>query len=289
MTLGPAPVDRVKTESKKQQPTEGDVNGKARQESMASVAVADVGRPTPASTRRFSQPLPEPLAAPQISMDLGLPTLTLEKPANNLPKWIMIGVGVAVLGAVAVISMSGRKTSGDANPNVVEAGPALAAVQSAWIPDWFNDTVTTRQRQISILSSSLNLTDYRAEFEAQIQTKAVGWVFRAQDRRNFYVMKLEVVNPGPHATLALERFAVIDGDEQPHSEVALTVPETPGDRYKIRFEAVGSRFITWVQDRKVDEMTDGRIKSGGVGLYRERGELASLVGSMRVVPLAFKK
>jgi hypothetical protein len=87
----------------------------------------------------------------------------------------------------------------------------------------------------------------------------------------------------------LERFAVIDGDEQPHSAVALSVPVTPGNRYQIRFEAVGNRFITWIQGRKVDEMTDGRIKSGGIGLYRERGETAALVGSMKAVPIALKQ
>src|ERR1019366_2904918 len=172
---------------------------------------------------------------------------------------------------------------------MIAAGPALAAVESGLTPNWFNDTATDRQRQISILSRSLSMTDYRVEFQAQIQAKAFGWVFRAKNPRNFYVMKLQLVNPGPSGTLDLERFAVIDGDEQPHSQVALKTTPTPGNVYKIRFEAVGNRFSTWIQDHKVDTMTDDRIKSGGVGLYRERDEAASLAGSMNIVPLAQKQ
>ena len=59
-----------------------------------------------------------------------------------------------------------------------------------------------REREISILRPSLNLTDYRIEFQAQIESKAIGWVFRAKDRKNFYVAKLEIVKPGLEPTVA---------------------------------------------------------------------------------------
>ena len=60
--------------------------------------------------------------------------------------------------------------------------------------------------------------------------------------------------------------------------------------YKIRFDAVGNRFTTYIQDQKVDAWTDDRINTGGVGLYSERGEVAMLKGSgMDVLPLTVKK
>jgi hypothetical protein len=44
-----------------------------------------------------------------------------------------------------------------------------------------------------------------------------------------------------------------------------------------------------VQDQKVDDWTDDRIKTGGTGLYSEDGERAALRSSFKVVPLIRKK
>jgi hypothetical protein len=82
---------------------------------------------------------------------------------------------------------------------------------------------------------------------------------------------------------------VINGEEQQRSEVPLPMPVRSDTLYKIRFEAVGNHFATWIQDRKIDELTDDRIASGGVGLYNERGEIASLKGGVSVVPLSVRK
>src|ERR1019366_8566436 len=96
MTPGPAPTERSKHEPKKQQQSRiqaRQVSGNEHQESMMSaVAVAEpIGAPVPtAAARPASPPLPIPLAAPQISMDMGLPSLSVETPSNGLPKWIMI-------------------------------------------------------------------------------------------------------------------------------------------------------------------------------------------------------
>ena len=45
--------------------------------------------------------------------------------------------------------------------------------------------------------------------QGQIETKAIGWVFRAADPKNYYVAKIEIVKPGLEPTVALVRFAVI--------------------------------------------------------------------------------
>ena len=59
--------------------------------------------------------------------------------------------------------------------------------------------------------------------------------------------------------------------------------------YRIRFDAVGDRFTTYVQDQKVDEWSDDRLKTGGIGLYSERGEPMSRKGSVNVVPLVIRR
>ena len=72
-------------------------------------------------------------------------------------------------------------------------------------------------------------------------------------------------------------------------EAPLRVAVPLGGHYKIRFEAVGDRFTTWVQDQKADEWTDARLKTGGAGLYREGAEQFTLHGDFRVTPLPTEK
>jgi hypothetical protein len=58
--------------------------------------------------------------------------------------------------------------------------------------------------------------------------------------------------------------------------------------YKIRFDAIGNHFTTWVQGQKIDEWTDSRFGSGGVGFFSERDEKAAMQGAVNVVPLVPK-
>ena len=134
---------------------------------------------------------------------------------------------------------------------------------------------------------SLPLHDYRLDLQGMIETKALGWVIRAKDPKNFYVMKLEMVKPGLNPTIALVRFAVVGGEEQQRSQIPLSLNARLDTMYKIRMEVVGQTFTTWVQDKKMDEWTDNRISTGGVGLYNERQERAQ-IKSVAVTPLVLK-
>ena len=69
--------------------------------------------------------------------------------------------------------------------------PSLPVGLAGWM------TSQGSPRKVSILRGSLNLTDFRMEFEGRIGIKALGWIFRAKDLQNFYAMKLEIVrSPG---------------------------------------------------------------------------------------------
>ena len=162
--------------------------------------------------------------------------------------------------------------------------------QDGWIEDWGSEPALHHTRQITILRSSQTYTDYRIQMQAQIETKAIGWVFRAADPKNFYVTKIEIVKPGLEPSIALVRFAVINGEEQPHVRIPLLMKVWRDTMYKIQFDAVGNHFTTYVQDQKIDQWTDDRIKTGGVGLYSERGEVANIKdGGMNVLSLTVKK
>jgi hypothetical protein len=275
------------------QPSKVDVKQDKKPEVKENVKLKEEIKP-----QKAAEPsLPAPLAAPYLgSSDLGLPRLNLQASTGflgQIPMLAKIGiVAVLVAGLGALIAFSSK--SGGAAPvsnhtGTVVAGTALPTGEAGWITDWGADPGVRRTRQISVLRSSQTLTDYRIEMQGQIETKAIGWIFRAADPKNFYVTKLEIVKPGLEPTVALVRFAVINGEEGAHTQLPLPMKVRRDTMYKIRLDAVGNHFSTYVQDEKLDDWTDDRVKTGGVGLYSERGETATLKGGMSVVPLVIRK
>jgi len=240
-------------------------------------------------------PAPKPFEAPAAS-DAGLPSLRMEATESAWSKLSMglkVGVAAAVIvglsGIAYVVTRGGGKTTIQAPVAAAPAAPAVASgvpISGGWIDDWAN--VAKSRRRISVLSGSAKLSDYRMEFQAQIQTKAVGWIFRGLNPRNYYVTKLEAIKPGLEPTVALVHFAVVDGVDENRVLVPLPIKVRVDTTYKVRFEAIGNRFTTWVQDQKIDEWTDSRFGSGGVGLFSDRDEQAAMQGNVNVVALVPK-
>ena len=221
---------------------------------------------------------PAPITA---EPDLGLPELRLQSPgasgASRMPKIAAAVAGAAAIG-LGIFFFLGR---GESRPKPsVETSTASAN----WISNFASDAKS--QRRVSVLRASLGLPAYRLDFESSIQIKGLGWVYRAQDARNYYVSKIDLEKPGQNPEFAIVHYAVIDGVEQPHEQTPLHVGVPLGGHYKIRFEAVDDRFTTWVQGQQVDQWTDGRLKTGGAGLYREGAEQFTLHGDFQVTPLA---
>jgi len=270
--VAPAPVEKVKP---------------------AAVSPAAV-TPAPVEPKPETPRTPEPYARFGTSLDLGLPKLSLESNGfwSKLPPAGKIGIAAGVVVAVigfAVLALRGSGSTVVANGPQVVAGSPLPAMESGWITDWGAEAGVRREREISILRPSLNLSDYRVEFQTQMEGKAVGWVFRAKDGKNFYVAKLEVVTPGLEPKVDVVHFAVVDGQSQPRTRSELPMKVRIDTVYRIRFEAVGDHFSTWVQDEKVDDWTDDRLKLGGVGLYSDRGETMPRPRTVSVVPLVIKR
>jgi hypothetical protein len=241
---------------------------------------SDVRILPPAATKPS---LPVVTAAPVAvaEPDLGLPELRLQPPkdagASRMPKIAAAIAGAAAIG-LGIFFFVGRSES--------RPKPAVETSTASvnWISNFASDS--KRQRRVSVLRASLGLAAYRLEFESSIQIKGLGWVYRAQDARNYYVSKIELEKPGQNPEFAVVHFAVIDGVEQPHQQAPLQVGVPLGGHYKVRFEAVDDRFTTWVEGQQVDQWTDGRLKTGGAGLYREGAEQFTLHGDFQVTPLA---
>ena len=239
------------------------------------------------SLRSFLSIKPQPpqsktSAALSSELNLGLSELPASASGgtSHTRKILAVLTGATVLGA-GIFFFLGKQS----NAGLKSAAPALAegAVGSQWIANFAPDA--QRERRVSLLRSTMNLAGYRLDFQSSIQMKALGWVYRAQDSRNFYVSKIEFQKPGQNPVYALVHFAVINGVEQPRVETPLHVSVPMGGIYKIRFEAVGNRFTTWVQGQKIEQWADSRLSFGGAGLYGEGVEQSILHGNFAVTPL----
>ncbi|WP_031498483.1 hypothetical protein [Bryobacter aggregatus] len=146
-----------------------------------------------------------------------------------------------------------------------------------WARGWRYDPAGfLRPRQLALYTPSLGLEDYRFEFLGAIEQKALSWVFRAADLRNYYVSRLELTRPGPIPTVELVRYAVLDGKAGPRKVIPLPFQGRMDTIYRVRLDVNGSDFVTTVQGQVVDVFTDARLARGGIGFYADAGEDARL-------------
>jgi hypothetical protein len=225
-------------------------------------------------------PVPREIALPELQLSSSV--------SSGLSRTVKATAGLAAGLALAAGFFFLKSNGGStANAPIVEAGPPLPNAPDDWLQNFSPDS--RRPRRVSLLRASGDLTDYRVEFESAIQSKAAGWMYRAKDPQNFYVSKVEIQKPGSEPAVVASHYAVINGEELAHTRVPVPPAAGSDPVYKIRFQAVGNHFTTWVQDQKVDDWTDDRIKAGGAGLYSEDGERSALRSSFKVVPLMRKK
>ncbi len=146
-----------------------------------------------------------------------------------------------------------------------------------WASGWTYDPAGfVRPRKMALFSPTMELEDYRFEFLGAIERKALSWVFRAADVKNYYVARLEVTRGGPLPTVELVRYAVVNGRPGPKRVIPLPMQTHEDTIYRIRVDVRGSNFVTTVQDQVVDVFSDNRFSRGGVGFFSEPGEDARL-------------
>ena len=125
---------------------------------------------------------------------------------------------------------------------------------------------------------TLRFSSYRMDFNAKIQSGAVGWAVRASDFDNYYGFKLVESRRNRISAFHLERFAVVDGVRTTavsQSRIALP-PDLaqPGAFNKISVRVRDEQITTMINGRGVDFWRDSRFARGGVGLFAGNGEVA---------------
>ncbi len=129
---------------------------------------------------------------------------------------------------------------------------------------------------LAIFKPTLDLSDYHFEFLGEIDQKALGWAFRAEDLNNYYAMKFVVEKPGPLPQVHIVRYAMINGKEGPHVDKPLPMTVRSDMLYRIQVIVRGNDFTVLTQGQVVDFWSDNRLRHGGVGFFCNRGEHARL-------------
>jgi hypothetical protein len=168
-----------------------------------------------------------------------------------------------------------------AGPTAITEGsaPGMIIGGGGWTTNWGSDAPINKSRQISLFRPSMSMTDYRFEFRGQIEKKAIGWIFRASNSKNYHVAKIEIIKPGLNPIVALVKYSVIKGQEGTHTQVMLPNEFKMDSTYKIRMDVQGDKFTTYVQEKLVDYWISDQVKTGGAGFVTDRGERAQIKSS----------
>ena len=145
-----------------------------------------------------------------------------------------------------------------ANSAADGSGPSIMLGEGGWVQGWGGDPNGSHAgRQITIYRPSLKLSDYRIEFQGEIDSKSIGWVFRATDPYNYYAMKLAIVTPGLSPKMALIKYMVVKGRETQVGRVPLDM--AVADRIRCSMSAWTSAARSSAPTYKASRWTSGRM------------------------------
>jgi hypothetical protein len=143
---------------------------------------------------------------------------------------------------------------------------------------WVVQAGSVQPKELRLWGPSMKLKDYDLDFQTQIEQRAVGWVYRAKDSKNYYASKIVLDRPAPFPVSEIVRYSVLDGREHGRVQLPLPIQLQRGAFFRVRVRVKGDRFVTSVNGSVVDSWTDSRLRSGGIGFFTDRGEVASIMG-----------
>jgi hypothetical protein len=134
---------------------------------------------------------------------------------------------------------------------------------------------------LGLFKPSLEMRNYLVEFSAQIKKGGVGFAIRAVDEKNYQAVKLVTLKAGPLPTVAIQRFAVIDGKEVNRKQTILPLTVSADTVYRVSVDVNGDSFTLMVQGRVVDFWSEEQLKAGGAGFFSAKGDQA-LIQNIRM-------
>jgi hypothetical protein len=148
------------------------------------------------------------------------------------------------------------------------------------VGDWWDDHGlvadqggAVRVAGLSLHRETMDLSSYRMDFEAKIDSRSVGWVVRAADRETYYAFKL-LQSGNKDKAYKLVRYPVVNGTPDLTQKAELDVPaDLMMEEYnRISMRTQDNQLVTFINGRSVDFWRESRLPRGGVGFWVEKGE-----------------
>lgn len=143
---------------------------------------------------------------------------------------------------------------------------------------WNFDNGLVRPGRLRIWQPSIELSDYKMEFEATLEKRALSWTYRSINLDNFYASKIVVRKPGPVPILEIVRYAMLDGKESSRARLPFPMNALAANAslFHVEMKVRGGQFTTLMNGQVIDTWTDPRLKKGGVGFFADAGEVAAI-------------
>ncbi|MBZ2186380.1 MAG: hypothetical protein K7J46_16860 [Bryobacter sp.] len=141
---------------------------------------------------------------------------------------------------------------------------------------WIQEAGRIRPGDLKIWKPSIQLSDYKFEFEGQINRQAMSWAFRAPDLRNYYATKIVVHHTSALPSAEIIRYTMLNGQERSRRRLPLPLSIRPETLYHVEVSVRGDHFVTRINRQVVDVWSDTRLKRGGVGFFNEQGESSAI-------------
>lgn len=255
---------------------------KMAEASPVHVTTAVTRKPAPAEAEKEEAKLAPRVVEETSKKNEDVPNFSVAQLGNvswlsSLKLKLVIAILIVVIACAYFLGWgggkSGKRAASSAAVSADGAGPSIILGEGGWVENWAGDPVGMRAgREITIYQPSLKLSDYRLAFQGSIDTKSIGWVFRALDPENYYAMKLMNVSSGLTPKVALFKYLVFHGRQTQVGRVPINLPIQPDMVFDIRVDVQGPRFTTYIQGQQVDSWTDDQLKVGGAGFLNEREE-----------------
>jgi hypothetical protein len=139
-----------------------------------------------------------------------------------------------------------------------------------------------RVKGLALHERTLQFVNYRLDFDAKIQSGALGWVVRAADHQNYYAYRLVQSRSRSAPSFHLERYSVMDGLKVASTAVSdIALPDhlaKPGIFNSISVRVRDNQITTMVNGWGVDFWRDSQHDRGGVGFLSQAGDSALING-----------
>jgi hypothetical protein len=217
-------------------------------------------------------PAPRPLPAVESGWDAAF-----APPKYVLPKFEVssdsasLAVKLVLSASVLLLLAPGWSNTGSPGARAIEMESSMS--ERAWIRESAGPA-----KRLALYRASTGAADYRLDFTWKGNPPGVGWVFRAQDAKNYFAVRIKPSTaPGVYS---LERFAVIHGVEKSRVLRTLNLP-SKDPSLRVATDVAGPLFRLYVNQALVSQWTDSRLTAGGVG-FLEEGRQTVALQSVRI-------